>query len=264
MELPDAFVRLSPPVVGSTFAIVLPRARRRVMDNLRWAGAGGTWAETFGLFSNYALSLTESFTAGSGRNDRIVGRVIGDASFKEARALGKGVVIATAHTSGWYAAGPILGSVYEDEVLVVMEHERDAAAQALQDQAKEKLGLKVVHVGADPLAAMPLLAHLKRGGVVALQMDRVPMGQRSVEVTMCGRPFMVPEGPLALAALSGAPILAIFGRRLGTLRYELEVGEPIVLPRRPTREEMTLAAQRFATQIEGFVRRYPKDWFHFG
>jgi KDO2-lipid IV(A) lauroyltransferase len=264
VELPDWFVRSSPPVFGCAFAVALPEMRRRVSDNLRWAGARGSLYETFGVFSKYALSLTESFAAGSGRNDRIEGRVVGDANFKKARALGRGVVIATAHTSGWYAAGPILGSVYTDEILVVMENERDAAAQQLQDQAKESLGLKIVHVGSDPLAAMPLLAHLRKGGVVALQMDRVAKGQRGVLVSMCGRPFLVPEGPLTLAALAGAPILAIFGRRLGPLRYELEVGEAIVLSRKPTREQTTKAAQEFATQIEGFVRRYPMDWFHFG
>ncbi|NUP12044.1 MAG: lysophospholipid acyltransferase family protein [Polyangiaceae bacterium] len=264
VELPDWFVRSSPTVVGCAFALGLPAMRHRISDNLRWVGANGSMRQTLGVFSKYAHSLAESFAAGSGRNDRIVGRVVGDANFQKARALGRGVVIATAHTSGWYAAGPILGSVYTDEVLVVMENERDAAAQQLQDQAKENLGLKVVHVGSDPLAAMPLLSHLRKGGVVALQMDRVPKGQRGVEVSMCGRPFQVPEGPIALAALAGAPILAIFGRRLGYLEYELEVGEAIVLPRKPSRDELARAAQDFATQIERFVQRYPTDWFHFG
>jgi lauroyl/myristoyl acyltransferase len=264
VEMPDWFVRTVPTVVGCAFAVGMPRMRQRVRDNLRWAGGAGSMGETLTVFSRYAHSLAEAFAAGSGRNDRMEGRVVGDENFKRARAIGRGVVIATAHTSGWYAAGPILGSVYTDEVLVVMEHERDAAAQELQDQAKQNLGLKVVHVGSDPLAAMPLLAHLRKGGVVALQMDRVPKGQRGIEVSLAGRPFQVPEGPIALAALAGAPILAIFGRRLGTLSYELEVGEAIVLPRRPSREQMATAKQAFAHQIEGFVRKHPTDWFHFG
>jgi phosphatidylinositol dimannoside acyltransferase len=264
VEMPDAFARYSPPFVGAAFAVLLPRTRRRVSENLRWVGASGSFAQTIGVFAKYALTLTEAFAAGSGKNERIAGRVLGDPRFQRARAVGRGVIIATAHTSGWYAAGPILGSVYEDEVLIVMQNERDMAAQQLQDQAKESLGLRVVHVGADPLAAMPLLAHLRKGGVVALQMDRVPEGQRGVDVTLAGRPFQVPEGPLTLAGLSGAPIVLILGRRLGHNHYELEVGEPIQLPRRPSREALATAAQDVAAQIARYVARYPTDWFHFG
>lgn len=264
VEMPESFARLTPGLIGTAFGLALPAVRRRVTDNLRWVGAKATLRQTLDVFANYAHTLTESFAAGSGANERLVARVVGDHNFQKARAVGRGVVIATAHTSGWYAAGPILGSVYDDDVMVVMQNERDHAAQQLQDQAKESLGLKVVHVGADPLAAMPLLAHLRRGGVVALQMDRVPKGQRGVRVTMAGRDFDVPEGPMSLAALAGAPILAIFGRRLGVLHYELEVGEPIVLPRRPSKPEFERAAQEFATQIERYVRRHPTDWFHFG
>lgn len=264
VELPEAFVRASPPLFGYFFALVLPRMRRKVTANLRRVGASGSPAQTLEVFARYALTLTESFAAGSGRKDRISARVLGDAHFQQARAAGRGVIIATAHTSGWYVAGPILGSVYEEDVLVVMERERDAAAQELQDRAKENLGLKVVHVGSDPLAAMPLLAHLRKGGVVALQMDRVPEGQRGVEVQLGGQPFLVPEGPLTLAALAGAPILVVLGRRLGFLQYEVLVGEAITLPRRPKREETVRAAQQLASQIESFVRRHPTDWFHFG
>lgn len=261
---PDAFVRYSPPIIGGAFALALPETRRRVAENLRWVGAKGTLAETMEVFSKYALCLTEAFSSGAGR-DRIVARVHGDQNFQTARALGRGVIIATAHTSGWYAAGPILGSVYEDEVMMVMQSERDFDAQQLQDQAKEQLGLKVVHVGgSDPLAAMPLLTHLRRGGVVALQMDRVPAGQRGVTVELAGRPFLVPEGPLILAGLSGAPIAVILGRRVGTLAYDLEVGEPIRIGRKAPRGEIEACARQLAGQIDQFVRRHPTDWFHFG
>ena len=70
--------------------------------------------------------------------------------------------------------------------------------------------------------------------------------------------------PTDLAAVAGAPILVVLGRRLGFLQYEVQVGEAITLPRRPGREETLRAAQQLASQIESFVRRHPTDWFHFG
>lgn len=260
---PDRFIRHSPPFFGAVFAAILPDKRRRIAENFRWVGRRGTTAEVLSVFSTYALSLTEAFAVGSGRNAQLKARVVGDRHFQEARSAGRGVVIATAHTSGWYAAGPILGSVYPDEVLIVMQEERDANAQRIQQEARDRLGLKVVHVGTDPLAAMPLLAHLRKGGVVALQMDRVPKGQRSIEVVLGGRTFAVPEGPLMLAGLAQAPILVVLGRRTGFLEYEVEVGEAIHVPRRASRDELLTAATALTRQIEGFVGRNPSDWFHF-
>jgi phosphatidylinositol dimannoside acyltransferase len=260
---PDAFVRYSPPLIGWGWALALPSFRKRVAQSLRLAGGTGSPLEVARVFSTYALSLTESFAIGSGRNERLRARIIGDASFQAARALGRGVIVATAHTSGWYAAGPILSSVYEDDILVVMQHERDGRAESVQQEARDKLGLKVVFAGEDPLAAMPLLVHLRRGGIVALQMDRVPEGQRGIEVSLAGAPFVIPEGPIQLAGASGAAIVVVLGRRVGFLDYEMRVGQMVNVPRRPSREAVSAAAREIAAQIETFVREHPTDWFHF-
>lgn len=260
---PEAFIRLSPPLFGWGFALAMPAVRERVAANLRIAGRKGSALEIAAVFSNYASSLTEAFAVGAGRNERISARIRGDANFQAARAMKRGVIVATAHTSGWYAAGPILGSVYDDEVLLVMQDERDPRAQRVQQQSRDAMGLRVVHVGTDPLAAMPLLAHLKKGGIVALQADRAPPGVRNIEVSLGGAPFHVPEGPLTLAALSGAPLVVVLARRCSFLQYEVEVGPAITVVRRPSRQDLEAAAQALTAAIESFVRRHPTDWFHF-
>lgn len=260
---PEAFVRWSPPIIGVAWAAALPKAREQVARALRASGARGTSFEVAAVFATYASSLTEAFEVGSGRSSRLQARILGDAHFAAARADGRGVIVATAHTSGWYASGPILRSVYDDDVVTVMRAERDERAQRVQAAQRDELGLKVVYVGGDPLSALPLLRHLRNGGVVALQMDRVPSGLRGIETTLGGQPFSIPEGPLALSALSGAPIVVVLGRRVGTLTYEITVSPRIDLPRRPTPSELAHAAENVATQIGTYVKRHPTDWFHF-
>lgn len=261
---PTPFVRFSPPIFGALSAVLLPRVRRNVRRDLARLGAPLTDLEVISLFANYASALTEAFAAASGRRDRLEGLITGDEHYRAARALGRGVIVATAHTSGWYAAGPLLGSVYADEVLVVMRRERDAAAERVQAEARERLGLKVVLLGDDPLAAVPILAHLRKGGVVALQVDRVPPGQDRVTARVSGASFDVPEGPLMLASLSGAPVLVVLGRRDGFLRYSVQVSEPVHVPRRPSRADLEACAMAIAHHIVAFVRDNPRDWFHFG
>ncbi len=260
---PDALVRYSPALFGLAFAAALPDMRRKIADNLQRASGNASAFDVAKVFTGYASSLTEAFAVGSGRSERLVAEIKGDPLYHAAKAKGRGVIVATAHTSGWYAAGPVLGSVYDDEVIVVMQRERDEAAQQIQQRSRDELGLRVVHIGADPLAAMPLLSHLRKGGVVALQMDRVPKGQRGRAVTFLGEPSKVPEGPLTLAALSGAPIVVVLGRRLGFMRYEIEVSDAVSVPRKPSPAELDAAAQHVASRIESFVTRHPTDWFHF-
>jgi phosphatidylinositol dimannoside acyltransferase len=119
-------------------------------------------------------------------------------------------------------------------------------------------------VGNGPLDALPLLAHLRRQGAVAIQIDRVPRGMRSRDVSLFGRPGQIPEGPLKLAELSGAPIIPVFTARIDYRRYRVEVAPPIDVPKRASDADLDAAAQRLATAMSSFLRSYPTGWFHFG
>ena len=129
---------------------------------------------------------------------------------------------------------------------------------------RDLVGTRVVHVGDDPLAALPLLAHLRRGGVVALQLDRVLPGARTLAVRLFGEAAELPAGPFLLAAASGAPVLPVFARRLGLLRYAVRVCPPVSVERGASPAVMGEAAGAAAAELEGFVRAYPTHWFPFG
>ena len=263
---PDAFVRYSPPVFGLFFSMALASHRRSVRKNLRMALGKRSPAEEYAdiarVFTSYARCLTEAFIAGSDRGDRLVAHHVNDKHYIEAVDQGRGVIVATAHTGGWQAAGPLLRSVHAADVLVVMQRERDPRAQALQDLARGRAGIRV-HTSESPLDALPLLAHLRKNGVVAVQIDRLPVGMRSRAVQMFGQRWLVPEGPLQLAAVSGAPIIPTFTRRLRYMEYEVIAGPAIHLPRRPSAEQLDAAAQTTISQMEHFIRANPTQWFHF-
>ena len=264
---PDAFVRYSPPLFGLAFGMVLARHRRAVQKNLRLVlgrrNVLEEYADIARVFTNFASCLTETFIAGSDRGDRLFGICVNDHNYTAAFGLGRGVIVATAHIGGWQASGSLLRSLHEADVLVVMQRERDMRAQALQDGARDRAGIKVAHIGASPLDALPLLSHLRKRGVVAVQIDRLPPGMRGRRVELFGEPRVVPEGPLLLAALIGAPIVPVFTRRLRYMEYEVFIAPPIQLPRKPTPAELDLAAQRVIGEMERFVRANPTQWFHF-
>lgn len=265
---PEAWVRYSPPVFGLLFGAALARQRRVVQGTLRKVYGPRPRAvelrDVAEVFENYACCLTDAMLLGSGRGYRAATQSVGDHHMMSSLAAGRGAVVVTAHTAGWDIGAPVLNAIQPRDVLVVMEPEPNRAARELSDEARRRAGVRIAHVGDDPLASLPLLSHLRRRqGVVAMKFDRSHPGMRSRAVEFLGEPWQVAEGPLQLASLTGAPIVPVLSRRLGFLTYQLINLRPIRLPRRPSEAELDRAAQRLATALEGFVRAYPTHWFRF-
>lgn len=264
---PRAWLRFSPPFFGLAFALALRPQREQVRANMRRVvGARTPFEEYWDVartFSSYASCLAESLAVGRPelakarrrfRNPEVIRRVLGP---------GRGAVVATAHFGAWDVAGPLLAEDLGAPVVIAMQAEPDAKARELHDAVRKKGGVRVVHVGEHPLAALPLLHHLRDGGVVAVQLDRLGPDGRALPVTLFGQPFRVPEGPFQLAAIAGVPLLPLFVRRRGYLDYELTAGAPVELGRRPPREELVRAAQKATAEMERAIFSCPTQWFHF-
>jgi len=265
---PEPWVRYSPPFFGLAFAAALHEQRDVVRRTIRQLVGPRPWHEEMRdvaeVFTNFASSMTDAMLAGSGRGYDIKGRIVGDEYFLSSLAEGRGVIVATAQTAGWDSSGALVAQRQDKEVLVVMEAEPNPDARRMHDAVRERTGVRVVHVGTDPFSSLPLLRHLRQdGGIVAMKFDRAAAGMRTRTVQFLGAPWQIPEGPLGLAALTGAPLIGVFTRRLGFLEYELINTPPIRLPRRPSTEQLDASAQLLADRLEDFARQYPTHWFRF-
>ncbi len=214
-------------------------------------------------FAAFAHCLTESLASGSARASGARRVVKGAEHLRAAIDRGRGVVLVTAHTGAWDAAASLLRRDFDVSVTVAMAREPDHDGGRVHDQFRASAGVEVVHVGGGPLDALALLGGLRRGGVVALQIDRAPERLKAVHVRGDSEIWRVPMGPFALAAAARAPLLPVFVRRVGYFDYELSVCPAIDLPRRPTDDEIRAAASEAAAQMERFLRAHPTQWFHF-
>jgi lauroyl/myristoyl acyltransferase len=264
---PSWFVRYSPAFIGAAFAALLPEQRRRIRDNLRLVhGERSTLAEgrdVVRTFAEYAACLAESLGAEREEAKRARLCAEGVEHLDAAVARGRGVVLVTAHVGAWDSAGRFLAERVRAPVVIVMQAEADARARALHDEVRARTGVEVLIVGDDQLSALPLLRHLRAGGVAACQIDRAAPSGRAIPVELFGKPFGLPEGPFRVAALSGAVVVPVFARRVGYFDYELSIHPALELPRRPNAEELRDAAKKAAAAMERFVREHPTQWFHF-
>ncbi len=267
-RLPGWFVRWSPPLIGAVIAVASPGARGSI--GRRLARARGSTSrvrgafDVFRTFANFASCLTEVLSTGS-KNDRVPEAIVHiDARAAALLSSSNGIIFATAHTAGWESLGALLAREHHKRVMIVMQRERDPGARELQDAMRTRGGVQVVHVGGgDPLASLPLMQHLRNGGVVALQIDRVPRGMTGRGVRLLGLPGLIPEGPLRLAQLTGAPIVPAFSSRTGHRRYTVRVCEPVHVSRRAGPLALDAAAQQLADALGSFIGSHPTQWFAF-
>lgn len=262
---PRGLVRFGPGPIGAAFGLALPTLRRDIVQNLRRVhGPRSAWREQLDAvdtLANYAACFSEAIA--SARPDAAPRLVVrGQERLRSALAAG-GVVVVTAHVGPWELTAQLLGRELAADVILVMQREANAEAGELQDHHRSQRGLRMLHVGEHPTDALPLIAHLKKGGVAALQLDRVPPSGRVIDVSLFGAPFVVPEGPFRLASLSGAQVVPVFARRLGFFDYELEISEPIAVGRRPEPDQLRAGAQQAVSAMQAFVAECPTQWFHF-
>jgi len=263
---PKWVLRRTPPAIGLAAFALSRDARAAVLRNLRRVrGPAPAWRDVLEgaqTFTAFAGAFAESLAAGS-KNEEPLEPILEGREHIEA-LLGGAFIIGTIHSGGWDVLGSLLTGELALDVMVVMAREPDARARALHDAARERAGVRVVHVGGDVLDALPLLRQLRGGGVVAVQLDRTPEGMRTLPVRMFDEDAKIPEGPLHLARLTGAPILPIFCARLGFRRYLVRMHPPVRVARGAKPEEMARAAQVLADHVTAFVREHPSQWFAFG
>ena len=264
---PRFVIEHGPRLFGAAFALALPETRSRVLQNLRRIkGQRGFFREQRDVvetFTSYAACLAESLgiERSDARDTELV--VHGEAHLNAALASARGVILVTAHIGPWDCAARLLAKDFAADVVVVMLAEPDEQARRIHDSVRARTGVRVIHVGDHPLDALPLLRHVRNGGMLAIQLDRAPPGGRFLDVELFGHADRLPEGPFRLAALSGAPIVPIFAHRVGYFRYEFSIEEPIWIGRAASQPELAAAAAAAARSMQAFITRHPTEWFHF-
>lgn len=260
-------MKYSPTFFGVAFACALPKERAKIRGSLRrLLGQRGALEETIDVvrtFVTYAHCLAESLAVERPESVAAVPRVRGEGYLRAALEGGRGAIIATAHAGAWDAAARFLARDHRAGVLVVMAREGDPAARGLQDVLRERSGVRVAHVGGHPLESLKVLGHLRRGGLVAIQLDRIVDLETTLDVTLGRQPFRVPVGPFQLAKLAHVPILPVFTRRTGYFRHEVEVQAPIRVAADAGEVAIAAAAAEVTRAMERFLTENPTQWFHF-
>ena len=240
-------------IAKHNFAIVLgrPSTDREVAQVAR---------RSFRNFAKYVIEIMRFPKLGVADFERLV-TVEGIEHLRDALARGKGVIFVSIHFGNFELGGARIS----DEIpLNVIADELEN--QRLMDLLVGNRAHKNITLLSPDGAAKKVLHALRRNEMVGLMMDLGPRAQafENVEAEFFGTPTSFPAVAASLARVSGAPIVVSACVRQPDNTFTGIALPPIFVERtKQAAEDVQQATQAIARGLEGFVTRWPDQWYIF-
>ena len=172
---------------------------------------------------------------------------------------GQGAMMLSAHLGNWELGAVALARLGHRTAAVALPH-ADARINQWFDERRATAGVQVVPLGSR--ATSRCLNLLREGFLIGIVGDR-EFGANGIEVSLFGRPALIPRGPALLSLRSGAAVIPslMIRESFGRFRFYLET--PIRPPAPASVQAIPWLSQQYAAVIERYIRRFPTQWLMF-
>jgi len=215
---------------------------------------------SFRNFAKYVVEIMRFPKLDVADFERLV-NIDGWEHLRGALALGKGVIFVSIHFGNFELGGARIS----DEIpLNVIADELEN--QRLMDLLVGNRAHKNITLLSPDGAAKKVLGALRRNEMVGLMMDLGPRAQAfdTVDAEFFGTPTAFPAVAASLARVSGAPIVVSACVRRQDNTFTGIALPPIFVQRtKEAAEDVQRATQSIARGLEGFVSRWPDQWYIF-
>lgn len=260
-------------VVMSAFYLVFAKPHRDgVLAYLRRANQAGLpvrpgWLDAWRVFHRFACSIVDRFVL-LAHGPRAFDIVHEDTARAKQELETRGAIFLTAHLGNPDLGATALQTVEYQRPVNILQYTAgdDPYMVLLRRYLKGSQAPRIISLNAgEDLAALEVVRALRRGEIVAIKGDRV-VDERTASVELLGGTVRLPTGPFLLAALAKAPLFVLGCFHEGGGSYRVIAGEPWELrfsSRTERDADLARWAQRYARQLEDWVRRYPLQWYNF-
>lgn len=242
-----------------------PKDRGVVISNLKTvfgssAGDKDINAIARGVFRNFAKYLVDFFRSSKIDKDYLARnvKVEGVHNIDDALAMGKGVIILSAHIGNWELGAAVTSMLGYPINAVVLTHKNKRINNFFTSQ-RLMGNVKPVEMG----SLKSCYKALRANELVALLGDR-DFSKNGILVDFFGREAMIPKGPATFSYRLGAPIVPVFLVREPDDTFKFFVEKPIICPsgldEQAAVRELTVKCSAI---IESCVKKYPAQWFVF-
>ncbi|MBL8718332.1 MAG: hypothetical protein JNL79_20290 [Myxococcales bacterium] len=255
---PFRFLSTLGAAIGFLAGSVLRIRRAHVVAAMQRAGVAAPERSASQMYRGLGASLLELVWLSARRRRGALPfvRIDHRERFDEARRLGRGVIVATAHTGNWDLVACACAN--ETKLAVITRRLSARGLDALWQDTRARRGVDLLPAPDGGVLAAAR-ARLAGGAAVAVLVDQDP--ERTHGVVFA--PFLGEEAahdtlPATLAARSGAPlVLALGGRRGG---HHVTIEEVFVPPPRAGRAWIDETTRAMAARLEAYVRAAPEEW----
>lgn len=250
-------------VVARAAYLVAGTARRRLQENLRAALPEAdrrtlvhvTWLNF--RFHSKAYADLMQLPRARVSDLRPLLRVDGRENLDRALAIGKGVLVVSAHMGSWEIAAAIWSSTIAP-VSLFAEVLEPKELYDWYKTTRARLGISVLPLSRAGLRQV--VQALDSNEMVVTAIDRDILGT-GIELEFFGRRARIPTGPAALALRHGTPLLPVTVFRLPDDTYQAIGYEPIIAQPSGDRkaDERRLTGQ-LVKRMEQVIREHPEQW----
>jgi KDO2-lipid IV(A) lauroyltransferase len=199
----------------------------------------------------------------SSHSTNLVDEWRGFSNLEEALALGRGVIIVTAHLGNWEIGGTLLALSGRPLTVITLD-EPSTELTRWRDTLRQQLGISTIIVGpGHDFAFVEMIQTLRRNEILAMLVDRPYAGTGS-PVDFFGAPAEFSTGPARLWQHTDAAVLPAFVLRNERNRYTSFIDPMLPLARSgDPRADLTRNTQRIATHFENIIRQHPEQWYNY-
>lgn len=171
-------------------------------------------------------------------------------------AQGRGVVLASLHLGNVETLIQITTLYPELQFVMLVEKMKNPALMRAICELRAAMGVEVATTE-EPLR---IIRRLRQNGTVGMACDRDVTGS-GVVVEFFGKPARLPDGPVRIAARTGAALIPAYGWRDECGDYNVRIEPPIELQRTGNADADALVnVRRVAGALERAIRSRPCEW----
>jgi KDO2-lipid IV(A) lauroyltransferase len=187
-----------------------------------------------------------------GQYVKINGREHLDAALK----LGRGAVLATAHTGNWELLGASL-AMHGFPLVAVVQRQTNAAMDSFINEYRTKVGMHVTY----KQGVREMVKLLCAGKIIGLIMDQ-DNHRDGVFVEFFSRLASTPQGAAALGRLNNAPIVPAFITANPDGTHTAIIHPYVIVEKTADRgEDIRITTQHLTQIIENHIKQHPHEWF---
>ncbi|SMC38642.1 lysophospholipid acyltransferase family protein [Sporomusa malonica] len=188
-----------------------------------------------------------------------IGQVVklsGHEHLEAALKLGRGAVLATAHSGNWELLGAAL-AMHGFPLVAVVQRQTNAAMDSFINEYRTKAGMHVTY----KQGVREMVKLLCSGKIIGLLMDQ-DNHRDGVFIEFFSRPASTPQGAAALGRLNNAPIVPAFITTNPDGTHTAIIHPHLIVEKTADRDyDIRITTQRLTQIIENHVRKYPHEWF---